>query len=371
MGRFTLILFCLLSFQVLVSFQKKTNSKSNGELKITDLQEGIDSETSGKKNQNEISLRKQLEIKKSRVAPKPRKEKMNGKKNNINDQGKLEMLKKKKRVNRVKHIKNSRGRQATGGAKQSCSATQISETEFQVMIECLEFERNQLNNFETQRNRVNNQVKIVNNKNSKREDFKVPADNLGIALGVNGTDVTKATCGDGLSNATTRDAGPAITLFQELLNCTNVVASNCNSLSVVNDTAVAKYAKCAVQVQAMITKNTACKNKPIETIGSCWTQIKDGEMATIKSAGCIQFSASFSTQIAKLRTQCIKEFAACKVKEDNAVIFSSECASGTVKTLEEINKQTIITKETLGLARSLDPMDDDYEEEDDDYPDYY
>lgn len=257
--------------------------------------------------------------------------------------------------------------------KQSCSATQIPETEFLAMIECLEFERNQINNFKQQRSRMGSQVRIINSKNDKREDFLVPASNLGSALNVNETDQSNATCGDGLSASTSRDAGPALSLYLGLLNCTNSsVPLNCDT-SLYNDTTEAVLAQCETLILDMAQKNVDCRNLPIGEVGTCWTDIKAGVMQEIRDLNCNKYTSDLSKEVATLRTTCINAFAACKKFEDEAVLSSSECARGTVKTLEEINKEVIITKETIGLgsARSLNfPYEDDDDEDDDEFYDY-
>lgn len=362
MGRLTLILCCLLAFQVLVTLQQKQQQQGNGN--------GVQGDGGGRIPKKQSSggnggkrLKKTMNPLIKTIKTIRKSKKVGGNKN----KNQLKKLRIKKKMNRLRQRK---AKKANKNVKQSCSATQIPETEFVAMIECLEFERNQINNFKQQRSRMGSQVRIINSKSEKKNDFLVPAENLGFALNVNETDQSNATCGDGLSAATTRDAGPALALYLGLLNCTNSsVPLNCDT-SLYNDTTEAVLVQCDKLILDMAQKNIDCRNRPIGEVGTCWTNIKTGVMQEIRDLKCNQYTAALSKAVADQRTTCINAFAACKRFEDEAVLSSSLCARGTVKTLEEINKQTIITKETIGLgsARALNEDDDD--EDDDEFYDY-
>merc|ERR1719239_1241375 len=163
---------------------------------------GNKSAKKGKKNKKSKKGKKAKKGKKNKKSKKGKKAK--------NGKGKKKSKKalKQKKLNKLKKKKSKKT-----GKQSSCSATQISKQGFDDMLTAMEYQRGKIFNFETQRKRATSQQKITNGKREKASDFLVPAKNLASALGLNTTvsmyNVTGASCGDGLTTSTIKEAGVA------------------------------------------------------------------------------------------------------------------------------------------------------------------
>merc|ERR1719391_679033 len=104
-----------------------------------------------------------------------------------------------------------------------------------------------------------------------------------------------------------------------------------------------------------VAGNKACMEKEIADVAICWANQAE-ELEKIKAGGCVTFTANSASAVASKKNACLQTFVACKQKEDLAVGHSANCTEGTVKSVAEINKNTIAVKEP---SRSFDMNDDE------------
>merc|ERR1719239_1656055 len=203
----------------------------------------------GKKNKKSKKGKKAKNGKKNKKSKKGKK--LKGKKKNSKGKNKSKKALKQKKLNKLKKKKSKKT-----GKQSSCSATQISKQGFDDMLTAMEYQRTKVFNFETQRKRAISQARITNGKREKASDFLVPAKNLASALGLNTTmsmyNVTGASCGDGLTTSTIKEAGVATNDYLALVNCSITVDTACN-LTAEWDNATEK-----------------CQEKPIGEAAACW-----------------------------------------------------------------------------------------------------
>jgi len=279
-------------------------------------------------------------------------------KNQTKGKKKKKLFKKKKMNNRNKKKKPSKNRQG-------CSAGQVDAQIFTDMVTCLEYERNQIFNFDQQFQRVKSQSDLCKNKFSKGESFLTPATYLANAIGINGSDQSRAQCGDGITSvggglitSAKQEVDTALSIYNYLMECPEWVAASCVSEDVYNDTAKVKFDECDVEFKKIKAKNAECKDLVEQgEVGTCWAD-QFAAIQTVKKLGCTPFSKDVSDRMGVRRDRCLKAnpadeeintknpefagftgFVACKKAEDEAVFHSSVCNHGTVKTMDEIAKE--------------------------------
>merc|ERR1719239_506098 len=221
----------------------------------------------GKKNKKSKKGKKAKNGKKNKKSKKGKK--LKGKKKNSKGKNKSKKALKQKKLNKLKKKKSKKT-----GKQSSCSATQISKQGFDDMLTAMEYQRTKVFNFETQRKRATSQQKITNGKREKASDFLVPAKNLASALGLNTTmsmyNVMGASCGDGLTTSTIKEAGVATNDYLALVDCSIEVDIACNVSAEWDNATKAKYDACKVTLDAFAAKNTECQEKPIGEAAACW-----------------------------------------------------------------------------------------------------
>jgi len=249
--------------------------------------------------------------------------------------------------------------------RQGCSAGQVDAQIFTDMVTCLEYERNQIFNFDQQFQRVKSQSDLCKNKFSKGVDFLTPATYLANAIGINGSDQSRAQCGDGITSvggglitSAKQEVDTALSIYNYLMECPEWVAASCVSEDVYNDTAKVKFDECDVEFKKIKAKNAECKDLVEQgEVGTCWAD-QFAAIQTVKKLGCTPFSKDVSDRMGVRRSRCLNAnpadeeintknpefagftgFVACKKAEDEAVFHSSVCNHGTVKTMDEIAKE--------------------------------
>merc|ERR1719391_223508 len=124
--------------------------------------------------------------------------------------------------------------------------------------------------------------------------------------------------------------------------------------------------ECNTTRSNFVAGNKACMEKEIADVAICWANQAE-ELEKIKAGGCVTFTANSAKAVANKKNACLQTFVACKQKEDMAVEHSANCTEGTVKSVAEINKNTIFTKEET--RSDSDPRDDDEDVDEDDFMD--
>jgi len=252
---------------------------------------------------------------------------------------KVKKTNKKKKLN--KHKKKGKKGKKDSVRQSSCTSAQIDAQVFVDMVDSLEYERNQIFNFNQQKLRVEGQKRLCEGKRGKNELFLVPATYLANAIGVNGTDTNNVKCGDGLANSEAKEVSVALSVYNFLMQCPESVFAACDWLDVYNDTTEERYASCNTEFAAISAQNAVCKDKPEAEIGTCWSD-QQTEIKRVKALGCTKFSADLSKAMGLRQARCLESdggFVSCKKAEDEAVFHSGECNHGTVKTLDEISKE--------------------------------
>merc|ERR1711915_1134120 len=340
--------------------------------------EGVKKDNHGKKSRKgNKKSRKTKKLKKTNKTKKGKKEKKsrNGKKksgktkklNKLKKQKKKQGKRKSKKEQRLKEKKRNKlnrlrnKKRKNKGKRQSCGADQVSIDVIKNMMEVMEFQRNQMYNMEVQIARAKSQAKIANGKAGNANDFKVPAQNLANAIGINETNKDKPTC-QGSTTTKQSEALAALADYKFLMNCTSSIEPACSASKLYDAEIQARLEECGKKQKAFVDANEVCLKKPSNEAATCWeAQLK--AVTDIKESKCTADVKKSQDAVAKLKNDCLASFVACKKKEDAAVSHSANCTEGTVKSVSDINKQTIYTKDT----RAWDPVADEEDPDEEDF----
>merc|ERR1712142_46299 len=222
----------------------------------------------------------------------------------------------------------------------TCSAKQVDTDCLQIVVDAMEFEKTQIQNFFKQKSRLQNHNKIATNKLGKKGEFEDAAKYLLLALGGN---LSAPACGDSngtsttnSSRAMTREVSKALLTFNTLNNCSSTIKEACTMPEeAFNETKSAFLLKCEGIFNKSKSFSDDCRtNKAYTTNGTAACECWNGAAGGIKAAKAEGCKATESQKIAKAvkknKEACKKAFLTCRQEEDNAVALIHACAAGDV-----------------------------------------
>merc|ERR1711936_739215 len=208
----------------------------------------------------------------------------------------------------------------------TCSAKQVDTDCLQIVVDAMEFEKTQIQNFFKQKSRLQNHNKIATNKLGKKGEFEDAAKYLLLALGGN---LSAPACGDSngtsttnSSRAMTREVSKALLTFNTLNNCSATIKEACTMPEeAFNETKSAFLLKCEGIFNKSKSFSDDCRtNKAYTTNGTAACECWNGAAGGIKIAKAVK----------KNKEACKKAFLTCRQEEDNAVALIHACAAGDV-----------------------------------------
>merc|ERR1712168_457765 len=205
----------------------------------------------------------------------------------------------------------------------TCSAKQVDTDCLQIVVDAMEFEKTQIQNFFKQKSRLQNHNKIATNKLGKKGEFEDAAKYLLLALGGN---LSAPACGDSngtsttnsSSRAMTREVSKALLTFNTLNNCSATIKEACTMPEeAFNETKSAFLLKCEGIFNKSKSFSDDCRtNKAYTTNGTAACECWNGAAGGIKAAKAEGCKATESQKIAKAvkknKEACKKAFLNCR-----------------------------------------------------------
>jgi len=295
-----------------------------------------------KTNKNkEVRTRTRSKKKKKKTLKSKKSKKKNTKKEKEIKKKKSIKLKRKQKLRLNKERTNNRQQRQPAIFTTTCSATQVDTECLQIVVDAMEFEKTQIQNFFKQKSRLQNHNKIATNKLGKKGEFEDAAKYLLLALGGN---LSAPACGDSngtttsnsSSRAMTREVSKALLTFNTLNNCSATIKEACTMPEeAFNETKSAFLLKCEGIFNKSKSFSDDCRtNKAYTTNGTAACECWNGAAGGIKAAKAEGCKATESQKIAKAvkknKEACKKAFLNCRQEEDNAVALIHACAAGDV-----------------------------------------
>merc|ERR1712012_257362 len=283
---------------------KKTNLKKNKSRKNKKRKNG---KNQWKKNKKITDKRKQQRAKDKKKKKQRKKDKMKRRKN------------------------NNAGRQGpAGGDWSSCGTSGVNDTCLLNVVNALNFEKNQIQNFFKQKARLENQNKVTGDKKGKKGEFEDAAKYMLTAIG---GDISPPTCGENTTRSQ-RAAADAVATYNTLINCSASIHEACD---MPNGTINATFnANCAdIYNKSKVASDDCRSNSAYTSDGAaacnCWEKAAIG-ITIAKAEGCTKKGKEQAQAVKKQKQKCISAFSKCKKAEDAAVALIYTCMSGEVNT---------------------------------------